>query len=112
MSDNKIYVGNLPYSMTESGLEELFSSSGKINNINVIQDRETGRSKGFAFVEFESSEGAEAALTLNGHQLEGRTIKVNIARERARTGGGGGGRRPGGGGGGNRSGGGGGRDRW
>ncbi len=108
---NKLYVGGLPYSVTEGQLEEIFSAHGTVQSARVISDRMTGRSKGFGFVEMGSDAEAQKAIeALNETQLEGRSLTVNEARpqqNRSDFGGGGGG----GGGGGRRSGGG-GRDRW
>lgn len=86
----KIYVGNLPWSATNQSLEQLFSAHGKVRSAEVISDRETGRSRGFGFVEMESDdEGQNAIDALNGADVGGRAITVNEARERApRTGGG------------------------
>ena len=88
MQQNKLYVGNLAYSVDESHLEQLFSAYGSIDEVALIKDRETGRSKGFAFVTFSSRESAEKALEQNGKELEGRTLRVNQARERSDRGGG------------------------
>jgi RNA recognition motif-containing protein len=110
----KLYVGNLPYSVTESELRELFERHGAIASVSVITDRETGRARGFAFVEFEeASSGAAAMQALDGTQLGGRTLRVNEANERGSggRGGGGGGRGGYGGGGGGGYGGGGRGDR-
>jgi RNA recognition motif-containing protein len=108
----KIYVGNLPWRATDAQLTQLFSAHGEVSEARVVTDRETGRSRGFAFVSMASPEAARAAIAaLNGHTLEGRALVVNEANEQARPGGGGGGggaRRPGGGGGGGYGGGGGG----
>ena len=111
----KLYVGNLPYSATEQSLREAFAASGTVDSVSLITDRDTGQSKGFAFVEMSSdSEAQTATQEMNGKMLDGRQIKVNEAKERApRPGGGGGfggggGGRGGGGGGGGRGGGGGG----
>ena len=109
----KLYVGNLSYNATSSDIEQLFSQHGTVTSAEVIQDRDTGRSKGFGFVEMGSDEEAQAAITaLNGQQNDGRALTVNEAKpreDRPRGGGGGGGGRGGfGGGGGGRSGGGGG----
>ena len=108
----KIYVGNLPWRATDAQLTQLFSAHGEVSEARVVTDRETGRSRGFAFVSMTSPEAARAAIAaLNGHTLEGRALVVNEANEQARPGGGGGGggaRRPGGGGGGYGGGGGGG----
>jgi RNA recognition motif-containing protein len=98
----KIYVGNLPWSTTSSDLEAMFSPHGAVRSAEVISDRETGRSRGFGFVEMETNEGLQAAIAaLNGHEINGRPLTVNEARERTPRSGGGGG-----GGGGGRSGGG------
>jgi len=102
----KLYVGNLGYSVSDSALEQLFAPHGTVRSAQVILDRDTGRSKGFGFVEMSSEEEAQAAITaLNGKEVEGRTITVSEARSKE---GGGGGRRTGGGGGGYGGGGGGG----
>jgi RNA recognition motif-containing protein len=89
----KLYVGNLSYGSTEDQLRDLFSSAGDIASVTIIIDRETGRSKGFGFVEMETDEGAEEAIKLfNGYQLERRALTVNEARpreDRPRMGGGG-----------------------
>lgn len=110
MSKN-IYVGNLPFSATADDLREAFGNYGTVTSAQVVNDRETGRSRGFGFVEM--SEGAEEAINaLNGAQFQGRTLTVNEAKpreERPRTGGGGGGGRPPRSGGGGYGGGGGGR---
>jgi cold-inducible RNA-binding protein len=90
---NKLYVGNLSYNATASDLEQLCGAHGTVQSAQVIQDRDTGRSKGFGFVEMASGEEAQAAITaLNGHEVEGRALTVNEAKPReSRTGGGGGG---------------------
>lgn len=107
----KIYVGNLPWSTTSADLEALFSPHGAVRSAEVISDRETGRSRGFGFVEMETDEGLQGAIAaLNGHEINGRPLTVNEARERTpRPGGGGGGGYGGGGGRGGYGGGGGGR---
>lgn len=126
---NKLYVGNLPYQVRDSDLEQAFSQFGQVTSAKVMMERETGRSKGFGFVEMGSDAEAQAAITgMNGQPMGGRSIVVNEARpmeNRPRSGGfggggggggygGGGGGRSGGGGygggGGGRSGGGGGQD--
>ena len=96
MAQNKLYVGNFPYSVDEAQLRSLFSTYGDITDLALIMDRETGRPKGFAFITFAAQQAAENALELNGRDLGGRPLKVNMAMERegGRTGGGGG--RPGG----------------
>ena len=94
----KLYVGNLPYSATEDSLREAFSASGTVDSVHLITDRDTGQSKGFAFVEMASDgEAQRATQAMNGATLDGRQIKVNEAKPK---GSGGGGRRDGGGGGG------------
>jgi RNA recognition motif-containing protein len=99
----KLYVGNLPFSSTEDDLRDLFGRFGSVESVAVITDRDTGRPRGFAFVEMaEASAAAEAIKNLDGSQLGGRAIKVNEAQDKQRGGGGGGGggfRRGGGGGG-------------
>ena len=104
----KLYVGNLPFTMSGSELEQLFAAHGTVTSAQVISDRETGRSKGFGFVEMASDSEAQAAIdALNGQQNGGRALTVNEARPKEnRSGGGGGGGRGGYGGGG------GGRDRY
>lgn len=80
---NKIYVGNLPYSVTDSSLESNFAEFGSVSSAKVMMDRETGRSKGFGFVVMASAEVAQAAITaLHGMSVDGRTIVVNHARPR------------------------------
>jgi RNA recognition motif-containing protein len=100
----KLYVGNLSYSVDSSELEQLFGAHGQVLSAQVINDRDTGRSKGFGFVQMGSDEEAQAAITaLNGQQHDGRNLTVNEAKpreERPRSGGGGGGGGYGGGGGG------------
>lgn len=88
----KLYVGNLPFSATEAELRELFEKHGALESVNVITDRETGRARGFAFVEFQDASGADAAQqALDGAEMGGRTLRVNEAHERQRRGPGGGG---------------------
>ena len=77
-----IYVGNLPFSTTASDLEELFSRYGAVESAAVINDRETGRSRGFGFVEMPNDAGAKAIEELDGSDFSGRTLKVNEARPR------------------------------
>ncbi len=101
----KLYVGNLSYETSGSDLQELFSAYGTVRSAQVIADRETGRSKGFGFVEMGSDEEAQAAMTaLNGSQHGGRALTVNEAKPREDRGGGGRGGRGGYGGGGGRGG--------
>lgn len=107
---NKLYVGNLAYSVRDESLLEAFAQFGTVNSAKVMMDRETGRSKGFGFVEMATDAEAQSAINgMNGQALEGRAVVVNVARPREeRPGGFGGGGRSGGGGfGGGRSGGGG-----
>jgi hypothetical protein len=102
----RLFVGNLAYSTTEDRLRQEFERFGNVTSVAVVIDRMSGRSRGFGFVEFSTSEEGQAAMSeLNGTSLDGREIVVNEARERGAGGGGGGGarpRRPGGGGGGGR----------
>ena len=92
MNSNKLYVGGLPYEVTDDRLQEVFSAYGTVESAKVITDRMTNRSRGFGFVEMSSqSEAEEAIQKLNGSQLEGRTLTVNEAKpQQPRTGGGGG----------------------
>jgi len=102
MTSNKLYVGGLPYSVTDDKLQEIFSPHGTVESARVITDRMTGRSRG-GFVEMSSqSEAEEAIQKMNGTDLEGRSLTVNEAKPQQERSGGGGGR----------GGGGGGRDRW
>ena len=100
---SKLYVGNLSYNTTSSDLEQLCGQHGTVQSAEVIQDRDTGRSKGFGFVQMDSDESAKAVIAaLDGQEVDGRALTVNEARpreERPRSGGGGGGYGGGGGGG-------------
>ena len=96
MQQNKLYVGNFPFSVDETQLRDLFSGYGEITELALITDRETGRSKGFAFITFATQQAAEKALEMDGKDLGGRNLRVNIAQERDRKGGGGRGRGGGG----------------
>ncbi len=79
----QIYVGNLPYSMTEDSLRELFGPFGEVTSTKIIKDRLTDRSRGFGFVEMENKDEAESAIQKNdGTEVEGRNLKVNLARPR------------------------------
>ena len=90
---NKLYVGNLPYETTESDLQSLFEGVGQVSTINIVKDRETGRARGFAFVEMSDGEGARRAISeLDKHQYGGRSLTVNEAKPMAPRGDGGGGR--------------------
>ncbi len=96
----KLFVGNLPFSTDERRLEELFAAIGPVDTVNIVRDQMTGRARGFAFVEMQTDEAAQTAISrLNDTDLDGRKIAVNEARPKP-SGGGGGGRGPGGGGGG------------
>ena len=96
----KLYVGNLSFNTTAQDLETLFAAHGTVQSASLIEDRETGRSRGFAFVEMSTSEEANAAIaTLDGQDVDGRNLKVNEAKPRENSGGGGGGGYGGGGGG-------------
>lgn len=87
----KLYVGNLGYDVTDSDLQQMFAEHGTVDSASVINDRDTGRSKGFGFVEMSSDEEAEAAIAaLDGKEHSGRAIKVNEAKPRPAGGGGGG----------------------
>jgi len=98
--ETKIYVGNLSYDTTEDDLMTLFAAQGTVKTLTIIKDRDTGRSKGFGFVEMENQAEAEKAISLlNGTQLHDRALTVNLARPREERGPGGFGDRRGGGGG-------------
>ncbi len=108
--ESKLYVGNLSYTATEEEVSSFFSKAGTVTSVAIIKDRETGRSKGFAFVEMSSADEAQKAISmLNGQSMGGRDLRVSIARPRedggGRSFGGGGGRGGGNRGGGNRGGG-------
>lgn len=78
-----IYVGNLPYGITDEDLKTTFSEFGEVSSVNIIKDRMTGNSKGFGFVEMENDEeGQKAIEEINGKELQGRSLKVNLARPR------------------------------
>jgi RNA recognition motif-containing protein len=85
----KIYVGNLPWSTNDASLEELFSAFGAVSSAQVVTDRDTGRSRGFGFVEMAQEDGQRAVADLNGKELESRALRVNEANEQQprRTGG-------------------------
>lgn len=87
----KIYVGNLPWSATDADLKDFFSSIGPVHSAAVISDRETGRSRGFGFVEMDDADAERAISDLNGRDMDGRPLRVNEAQERRGRGGGGGG---------------------
>ena len=106
--NNKLFVGNLSFNTTENDLQDAFSAHGSVTEANLMMDRMTGKSRGFAFVSMSTAEEAQSAINaLNGSQMDGRALTVNVAKpreERAPSGGGGGGYRGGGGGGGDRGG--------
>ena len=94
MSNSKLYVGNLPFSIDEARLQSLFAEFGNVTSAKIIMDRDSGRSKGFGFVEMASSQEAQAAIQkMNGSEIDGRALTVNEARpqEPRNFGGGGGG---------------------
>ena len=98
----KLFVGNLPFSATEQSVRALFEPHGTIDSLALINDRETGRPRGFGFIEMPSADASKAMQALNGKDFEGRALKVNEAQSKDRTGGGSGGGRSYGNGGGNR----------
>jgi RNA recognition motif-containing protein len=105
----KIYVGNLPFSATEDDLKELFGQHGTVHSVALIMDRETGRPRGFGFIEVDDNDLSAMIQNLDGKEMDGRALRVNEAQDKPRGGGGGGGY---GGGGGRGGGGGGGGGRW
>ncbi len=94
----KIYVGNLPFTATEADVKELFAQHGTVDSVALPTDRETGRPRGFGFVEMPQADAQRAMQALNGFNMGGRPLRVNEAQDRPRTGGGAGGPRSGGGG--------------
>jgi RNA recognition motif-containing protein len=92
----KIYVGNLPFTANEAEVRTLFSQHGTVESVSLPTDRETGRPRGFGFVEMSQADAARAIQSLNGYSMNGRPLRVNEAQDKPRSGGG----RPGGGGGG------------
>jgi RNA recognition motif-containing protein len=89
----KLYVGNLPFSATEDAVRALFAKHGTVEKVSLITDRDTGRPRGFAFVEMSNADASRAMQALNGTDLDGRSLKINEAQDKPRTGGGGGARR-------------------
>ena len=89
----KLYVGNLPFTATEDAVRALFAPHGTVEKLDLITDRETGRARGFGFVEMSNADASRAMQALNGTDFEGRSLKINEAQERERGGGGGGGNR-------------------
>ena len=84
----KLYVGNLPFTATEEGVRALFSAHGTVERVSLITDRDTGRPRGFAFIEMSNAHASRAIQALNGKDFEGRALKVNQAQDRERSGGG------------------------
>ncbi|MEW6717497.1 MAG: RNA-binding protein [Chloroflexota bacterium] len=81
--ENKLYVGNLSYNVSDADLQALFEQAGTVKSVQIIKDRDTGRSKGFAFIEMETQEEAQKAISMfNGKEIEERALKVSIARPR------------------------------
>jgi RNA recognition motif-containing protein len=85
----KLYVGNLPFTATDESVRTLFSNHGTVETVALITDRETGRARGFGFVEMPSADAARAMQALNGTDFDGRSLKVNEAQDRERSGAGG-----------------------
>ncbi|MDH3285692.1 MAG: RNA-binding protein [Acidobacteriota bacterium] len=80
----KIYVGNLPWSATEDELREMFAAHGEVESVSIVTDRDTGRSRGFGFVEMDDEGAKKAIAAVNGHEMEGRALRVDAAREKPR----------------------------
>jgi RNA recognition motif-containing protein len=81
----KLYVGNLPFTVTEEAVRNLFTPHGTVEKISLISDRDTGRPRGFGFVEMSNEDASRAMLALNGQDMEGRALKINEAQERPRS---------------------------
>jgi RNA recognition motif-containing protein len=90
----KLYVGNLPFTATEDSVRALFAPHGTVEKISLISDRDTGRPRGFGFVEMSNADASRAMQALNGQDFDGRALKINEAQDRAGGGGGGGNRGP------------------
>jgi RNA recognition motif-containing protein len=90
----KLYVGNLPFTATDEAVRALFSKHGTVEKVSLITDRDTGRPRGFGFVEMSNADASRAMQALNGTDFDGRALKVNEAQDRERSGGGGGNRGP------------------
>lgn len=95
MQQTKVYVGNLSYTTSQDDLHEIFGAFGEVTEANIIVDRDTGRSKGFAFVTFSDEDSAKSALEFDGKELDGRRLKVNFAKKKQDNRSGGGGHRGG-----------------
>ena len=87
----KLYVGNLPFSATEDAVRTLFAAHGTVEKVSLITDRDTGRPRGFGFVEMSNSDASRAMQSLNGKEMDGRALKINEAQDKPRGGGGNGG---------------------
>jgi RNA recognition motif-containing protein len=83
----KLYVGNLPFTITEDAIRTLFTPHGTVEKISLISDRETGRPRGFGFVEMSNADASRAMQALNGKEVDGRALKINEAQDKPRTGG-------------------------
>jgi len=83
----KLYVGNLPFSATDQSVRDIFAKHGAVDKVSLITDRDTGRPRGFGFVEMSNADASRAMQALNGTDLDGRALKVNEAQERERSGG-------------------------
>jgi len=83
----KLYVGNLPFTATEDSVRNLFAPHGTVEKISLINDRDTGRPRGFGFVEMSNADASRAMQALNGKELDGRALKINEAQDRPRSGG-------------------------
>jgi cold-inducible RNA-binding protein len=83
----KLYVGNLPFTATEDAVRALFAPHGTVEKLSLISDRDTGRARGFGFVEMSSADASRAMQALNGQDFDGRPLKINEAQDRARSGG-------------------------
>ena len=89
----KLYVGNLPFSATEDSVRTLFAAHGTVEKVSLINDRDTGRPRGFGFIEMSNADASKAMQALNGKDMDGRALKINEAQDKPRGGGGGGGGR-------------------
>ncbi len=83
----KLYVGNLPFTATEESIRNLFAPHGTVEKISLVSDRDTGRPRGFGFVEMSDADASRAMQALNGKELDGRALKINEAQDRPRSGG-------------------------
>ena len=88
----KLYVGNLPFTATEEAVRTLFAAHGTVEKVSLINDRDTGRPRGFGFVEMSNADASRAMQALNGKEMDGRALKINEAQDKPRGGGGGGSR--------------------